>query len=731
MADSIFNAQAVPPSLVDLLPILRVAKEVEPGNFRVAYLCRLYVSEYAHRLDPTSSGAGVHQFKTLLLQTLERENMLTLKWRREHSDVREIEQFYLYYYEKFIKTFQNVDAVDKADREELAKLYQIAHVLFDALRSTALSVHAELDEATLETCMKIEEKNERYALDSILRHDPERTGLQHPEVLEMHHLIEENREVSAPNNMQLVDPKNNGVQHPEASWTYFFDTKTREISEGEGSNDSSTSDCIVSNDVFRARTDIKCGIPNVLDPIIHDGSAEPISIPLSLLQDITKIFADERKIGQGGFGVVYKGVLQNGYVAVKKLLNSQTIDDELFYRETNFLMSVKHKNIIRFLGYCANTENIAIKVDGSGKCGKYLYPEIRERLLCFEYISKGSLSNHLTDELSGLEWHIRYQTIKGICDGLQYLHKEKDIVHMDLKPDNILMDDLMVPKITDFGISKHLDGISQAVTRRCHMSLGYCAPEYLHRGQLSFKSDIFSLGVIIIDLVTGRKEDPDIENVLRRWRHRWNRSAKYPPLGYQQVTGCIEIAARCVSHDPKERPYILDIIRQLDELDCTSGHDDDANESTFSMISPYPWELLDIDPLELHFPFEAGKQILCLLQLSNPRDDYIAFYVQTSSVQYLIEPSKGIVPPQSKINVTITFQAQKMAPHRMMYKDEFVVRCTLVNQDLTTENVTEDMFDEESKVVDNQYMEEKKALRQGLISKKYKRSKKKPQLYKP
>lgn len=447
--------------------------------------------------------------------------------------------------------------------------------------------------------------------------------------------------------------------------------------------------------------DIKCVVPNVLDQIIHDLSAEPVSIPLALLQDITKNFADERKIGQGGFGVVYKGALQNGYVAVKKLLNSQTIDDGLFYRETNFLMSVKHQNIVRFLGYCANTENIAIKVDGSGKCGKYLYPEIRERLLCFEYISNGSLHNHLTDELRGLEWHTRYQTIKGICDGLQYLHKEKDIVHMDLKPDNILMDDLMIPKITDFGISKQLDGISQAVTRGCHVSLGYCAPEYLHRGQVSFKSDIFSLGVIIIDLVTGRKEDPDTKNVLRRWRHRWNRSATYPPSGYQQVTECIEIAARCVSHDPKKRPYISDIIRQLDELDSTNGHVNNANEPTFSLISPYPWELLDIDPLELHFPFEANKRIPCLLQLSNMRDDYIAFYVQTSSGQYLIEPSKGIVPPQSKSNVIITFQAQKMAPHRMRNKDEFIVRCTMVNEDLMTESITVDMFDEESKVVDD------------------------------
>ncbi|XP_037403947.1 dual specificity protein kinase shkB-like [Triticum dicoccoides] len=667
MGVSIFDAQAVPRSLVELLPILRAAKEVEPDNLRVAYLCLFYAYEKAHRLDPTSSGPGVRHFKNALLERLQRDNELTLIAREEKSDTLEMQQFYLHYYENFIKTHE--DAVGKGDRDLLTKSHRTEAVLFEVLKAVNVSQRVEVDQEILETHRKIEEKRELYAPDILPPPPP-----------------------LSPSKM--------------SSWDYFFGpTPTpqprEKISDGQGLNDSSTPHDMGISDGFRDRMDIKCAIPNILDQIIDDGSAEPISIPLALLQDITENFADERKIGQGGFGVVYKGFLQNGYVAVKKLLNSQTIDDGLFYRETNFLMNVKHQNIVRFLGYCANTENIAIKVDGSGKCGKYMYPEIRERLLCFEYISKGSLHNHLTDELRGLEWHTRYQIIKGICDGLQYLHKEKDVVHMDLKPHNILMDDLMIPKITDFGISKHLDGISQAVTGGFHVSLGYCAPEYLLRGQVSFKSDIFSLGVIIIDLVTGRKEDPDTKNVLRRWRHRWNRSATYPPSGYQQVTECIEIAARCVSHDPKKRPYISDIIRQLDELDSTNGHVNGADEPTFSLISPYPWELLDIDPLELHFPFEANKQIPCLLQLSNPGDDYIAFYVHTSSGQYLIEPSKGIVPPQSKSNVIITFQAQKMAPHRMRNKDEFIMRCTVVNGDLLTESITVDMFDEESKVVDD------------------------------
>ncbi|XP_047051839.1 cysteine-rich receptor-like protein kinase 27 [Lolium rigidum] len=144
---------------------------------------------------------------------------------------------------------------------------------------------------------------------------------------------------------------------------------------------------------------------------------------------------------------------------------------------------------------------------------KFIFAEIRERLLCFEYIKNGSLDRYIKDELRGLEWHTRYQIIKGICNGLDYLHHEKGIIHRDLKPPNILVDDLMVPKITDFGISKLLDGATHAVTSNSAISIGYTAPEFIHHGVVSFKSDIYSLGVIIMELVSGRKGNPDINNI--------------------------------------------------------------------------------------------------------------------------------------------------------------------------------------------------------------------------
>ncbi|CAM0908794.1 unnamed protein product [Alopecurus aequalis] len=244
--------------------------------------------------------------------------------------------------------------------------------------------------------------------------------------------------------------------------------------------------------------------PNVLEHIL-DGREKPTNLPLALLKDITAHFSEEREIGHGGFATVYKGVLPNGNVAVKRIRSGHTINEKLFHREVNSLLTINHPNIVRFLGFCASTDQTAIKIEG---LKEHIYAEIRERLLCFEYISNGNLQKHITDELRGLDWSTRYQIIKGMCDGLHYLHMEKHIYHMDLKPANILLDNDMVPMITDFGLSR-LDEKSQTMSVDRPGTLGYCAPEYIRRGKMSFKSDIYSLGTIITELVTGEKCVPD------------------------------------------------------------------------------------------------------------------------------------------------------------------------------------------------------------------------------
>jgi len=183
LGESIFDSEVVPSSLVEIAPILRVANEVEATNPRVAYLCRFYAFEKAHRLDPTSSGRGVRQFKTALLQRLERENDPTLKGRVHQSDAREMQRFYREYYKKYIQALQN--AADKADRALLTKAYQTAAVLFEVLKAVNVSQSVEVDQAILDTHNKVEEKKKLYVPYNILPLDPESTGqaiMRYPEV---------------------------------------------------------------------------------------------------------------------------------------------------------------------------------------------------------------------------------------------------------------------------------------------------------------------------------------------------------------------------------------------------------------------------------------------------------------------------------------------------------------------------------------------------------------------
>ncbi|KAH6789679.1 callose synthase 1 [Perilla frutescens var. frutescens] len=170
LGESMMDSEVVPSSLVEIAPILRVANEVEPINPRVAYLCRFYAFEKAHRLDPTSSGRGVRQFKTALLQRLERENETTLVVRKG-SDAREMKNFYQLYYRKYIEALQN--AADKADRARLTKAYQTAAVLFEVLKAVNLTEAVEVDDEILEKHTVVKEKTQIYVPYNILPLDPE------------------------------------------------------------------------------------------------------------------------------------------------------------------------------------------------------------------------------------------------------------------------------------------------------------------------------------------------------------------------------------------------------------------------------------------------------------------------------------------------------------------------------------------------------------------------------
>ncbi|XBH74056.1 hypothetical protein VPH35_101075 [Triticum aestivum] len=222
------------------------------------------------------------------------------------------------------------------------------------------------------------------------------------------------------------------------------------------------------------------------------------------------------------------GMLENGAVAVKKLFERLDIPDNKFNEEIRCLMKVKHKNVVRFLGYY----------------GDFFMADVRQRLLCFEYVPKGSLDEYIKDASYGHDWIMSYAIINGICEGLHYLH-QNCIVHLDLKPANILLDGNMMPKITDFGLSRCFDEKqSRAITKNMAGTLGYIAPEF-HSGDIytiTYKSDIYSLGVIIIEMLTGKKwypTYPDVDNVLESWKNKLGKSQRDAQL--KQIRLCIEL----------------------------------------------------------------------------------------------------------------------------------------------------------------------------------------------
>ncbi|CAN6354049.1 unnamed protein product [Urochloa humidicola] len=200
--------------------------------------------------------------------------------------------------------------------------------------------------------------------------------------------------------------------------------------------------------------------------------------------------------------------------------------------------------------------------------GKNVMAEERQRLLCFEFLPKGGLDKYISDASGGLQWRTRYQIIRGICEGLHYLHEHK-IVHVDLKPANILLDSYMVPKIADFGLSKFFgEKQTHAITSKLLGSQGYMAPEFYSR-VITFKSDIYSLGVIIIEILTGQKGYPEIQNLLGNWSARFE--TLLVDIRLEHIKVCAEIAIKCIDPNPAKRPDTQRIIELLDEMECTYG----------------------------------------------------------------------------------------------------------------------------------------------------------------
>ncbi|XP_066377021.1 uncharacterized protein [Miscanthus floridulus] len=454
-----------------------------------------------------------------------------------------------------------------------------------------------------------------------------------------------------------------------------------------------------------------------LESILKDPSAQPYDLRLQYLRDITDDFSTERELGRGGFGVVYKGMLPNGkMIAVKILVSSSEVQQKQFKNEVDNLMRVRHQNIVQFVGYCYETW-----MKYTDYNGKHIFAERPKRLLCFEYMPKGSLDRYISDESSGLDWPSRYKIIKGICCGLHYLHEEcqnnASVIHLDLKPANILLDDNMEPKIADFGLSKFFDDQKvQTCATTIAGSHGYMAPEYIWDHIITTKADIYSLGVIIIEMITGRRIGPfgitvtscqDFvepyqtlcsKQVLGKWRNRFEETPGHasPELECQQIESCLQIGLSCIKIDRMERPTAKEIIEKLHRWESTNCYASNEENSHKDKIVPTPKELLEISPLELRFSLEINKRIPCIVKLTNKTDDYVAFYfgLMMAKKNYYIEPTSGFLWPRSTFNVVVTMEEQQELQLDWQCSDEFLIQSIAVEKYmLTSKPITADLFD--------------------------------------
>ncbi|KAF7077195.1 hypothetical protein CFC21_081772 [Triticum aestivum] len=397
----------------------------------------------------------------------------------------------------------------------------------------------------------------------------------------------------------------------------------------------------------------------------------PRPLPFHLLEEITDGFSEERKLGAGAYGSVYKGQHKNGeIIAIKKLHSMPELNNQQFQKEYLNLATLQHQNIVRLLGYCHETRGEYIEFNG-----RTIFAENQHMALCFEYMCNGSLDNCLQDESSGHDWKTRYKIIKGICKGLKYLHEELNppVYHLDLKPANILLDEQMNPKIADFGLSKFFGDERTRVSASAIGTIGYLPPEYINSSLVSNKLDVFSLGVIIIKTMTGRlgysqsAEMPSeefIDLVQEKWKNRiQGASTDDIDSCAELVKTCIKIALNCVDADRHKRPNIGDIIRELDEteimtqfsqaltIDTGSTSLDEQDESGF----------LEVHPHQLRFPFFELNKAICPLLLSNSTEDNVAFRILSENHMEELSELSGVVPPRSTQTYWLVMKKQPPA----------------------------------------------------------------------
>ncbi|CAL5393193.1 unnamed protein product [Camellia sinensis] len=295
-----------------------------------------------------------------------------------------------------------------------------------------------------------------------------------------------------------------------------------------------------------------------------NGNKESLELPLfdfTTIAAATSNFSDANMIGEGGFGPVYKGKLSTEQeIAVKRLSKGSGQGLEEFKNEVTSIAKLQHRNLVRLLGCCIQGE---------------------ERMLIYEYMCNKSLNYFIYDQNRStlLAWQKRFDIVMGIARGLLYLHQDSRlrIIHRDLKASNILLDNDLIPKISDFGLARIFEGEQIcAKTKRVIGTYGYMSPEYAIDGKFSVKSDVFSLGVLLLEIVSGKRNrgfhHPDHHhNLLGHAWLLWNEDRALELMDAclkdscveSQVQRCIQVGLLCVQKLPQDRPAMSSVVFML------------------------------------------------------------------------------------------------------------------------------------------------------------------------
>ncbi|XP_002454975.2 G-type lectin S-receptor-like serine/threonine-protein kinase SD2-5 [Sorghum bicolor] len=283
----------------------------------------------------------------------------------------------------------------------------------------------------------------------------------------------------------------------------------------------------------------------------------PARFTFQSLQVATKDFSS--KIGEGGFGSVFKGDLGNRLVAVKHLHQAVQGTKE-FLAEVQTIGSLHHINLVRLIGFCTDKSNM---------------------LLVYEYMSKGSLDKwiYCGDNKAPLEWHTRCKIITNVAKGLSYLHEDcrQRIAHLDIKPQNILLDDNFNAKVADFGLSKLIERDQSSVITRMRGTPGYMAPEWL-TSKITEKVDVYSFGIVLMEIICGRKnldysqpEDSiQLISLLQdkakngKLEEMIDRNSEDMRIHKEEVIEMMNLAIWCLQSDSSRRPAMSLVVKVME-----------------------------------------------------------------------------------------------------------------------------------------------------------------------